>query len=74
MNGRPLIDLTSLFSAPEVAPRRAAPASLPPTTAPFQAPDFEEDESLLFEDEHASFSDMEAAQRKPVPQASAQTR
>lgn len=47
---RPLIELTSLFSAPEGQPRRSGAASPPPATNPFQAPDFGEDESLLLDD------------------------
>ncbi|QDI69061.1 hypothetical protein CD934_10370 [Streptomyces calvus] len=49
--GRPLIDSTSLFSAPERQPRRSTAVSPPPTTHPFQAPDFGEDEILWSEDE-----------------------
>ncbi|MBV7700400.1 hypothetical protein KWI83_33855 [Streptomyces sp. TRM70350] len=52
-NGRPLIDLTSLFSAPEAMPRYATAASPPPTTNPFQAPDFGENETFLIEDAQA---------------------
>lgn len=48
--GRPLIDLTSLFSAPEGQPRSSMAASPPPTTTPFQAPDFGEDETVLPEE------------------------
>ncbi|MFF5479104.1 hypothetical protein ACFY5C_17400 [Streptomyces sp. NPDC012935] len=47
---RPLIELTSLFSAPEGQPRRSTAASPPPATDPFQAPDFGEDESFLLDD------------------------
>ncbi|PLW72184.1 hypothetical protein C0036_13935 [Streptomyces sp. DJ] len=49
--GRPLIDSTSLFSALEGQPRRSAAVSPPPTTQPFRAPDFGEDEFLWSEDE-----------------------
>ncbi|GAB2830557.1 hypothetical protein GCM10027073_68560 [Streptomyces chlorus] len=58
-NRRPLIDLTSLFSAPEGAPRRTTAASPPPAADPFQAPDFGEDETFLFEDEQASLPDLD---------------
>ncbi|OQD53502.1 hypothetical protein BM536_028560 [Streptomyces phaeoluteigriseus] len=34
------MDSTSLFSAPEGAPRSATATSPPPTANPFQAPDF----------------------------------
>ncbi len=47
---RPLIDSTSLFSAPEGQSRRSTAASPPPATNPFQAPDFGEDETFLLED------------------------
>ncbi|WP_369271679.1 hypothetical protein AB5J55_18065 [Streptomyces sp. R11] len=47
---RPLIELTSLFSAPEGQPRRSDAASPPPATNPFQAPDFGEDESFPLDD------------------------
>ncbi|MDF3302272.1 hypothetical protein [Streptomyces tropicalis] len=50
MQGRPLIDLTSLFSAQEGQPRCPAAASPPPTANPFQAPDFGEDETFLLEE------------------------
>jgi len=46
----PPIDTTSLFSALEGQPSRSAAASPPPATNPFQAPDFGEDETLLFDD------------------------
>ncbi|MBO8190036.1 hypothetical protein JW592_32000 [Streptomyces sp. DW4-2] len=42
----PLIDPTSLFSAPEEHSRRFAAALAPPTTNPFQAPDFGEDDNF----------------------------
>ncbi|GGW18191.1 hypothetical protein GCM10018980_70210 [Streptomyces capoamus] len=48
------IDLTSLFSAPEGQPRRAAAASPAPVTNPFQAPDFGEEETLPLEDAQAA--------------------
>ncbi|WP_106432765.1 hypothetical protein [Streptomyces zinciresistens] len=50
MKGRPLIEPTTLFSALEGHPRRSAAVSPPPTTTPFQAPDFGEDEFLWSED------------------------
>lgn len=59
--GRPLIDLTSLFSAPEGAPRSSATASPSPTTNPFQAPDFGEDEAAVFEDEQGHVSGASTA-------------
>ncbi|WP_406201343.1 MULTISPECIES: hypothetical protein [unclassified Streptomyces] len=61
---RPLIELTSLFSAPEGQPRRSAAASPPPATNPFQAPDFGEDETFLFEDAEEVASDMRATRTK----------
>lgn len=63
-NGRPLIDLTSLFSAPEGAPRYATAASPPPATNPFQAPDLGENETFLLDGAQASLSHIEAAQRR----------
>ncbi|OQR60805.1 hypothetical protein B6E66_28885 [Streptomyces maremycinicus] len=50
------MDPTSLFSAPEGATRYATAALPPPTTNPFQAPDFGEDEIFLIEDAQASLS------------------
>ncbi|MFE9613255.1 hypothetical protein [Streptomyces sp. NPDC006012] len=50
MKARPLINPTSLFSAPDRQPSCAAAASPPPTTTPFQAPDFGEDETFPYED------------------------
>jgi hypothetical protein len=47
----PLIELTSLFSAPEGATHSTATASPPPATDPFQAPDFGEDEAAGFHEE-----------------------
>ncbi|SCE02535.1 hypothetical protein GA0115245_13025 [Streptomyces sp. di188] len=47
--GRPLIDSTSLFSAP-TGQTRSSTGSPRPTTQPFQAPDFGEDEALWTED------------------------
>ncbi|GAA3499020.1 hypothetical protein GCM10019016_061230 [Streptomyces prasinosporus] len=41
--GRTLIDATSLFSAP-AGQTRSSTGSPPPTTQPFQAPDFGEEE------------------------------
>jgi hypothetical protein len=51
-----------LFSAPEGATHAATAASPPPTTSPFQAPDFGEDETLLHNDAYASASDIGTAQ------------
>lgn len=48
--GRPLIDPKSLFSALEGQTRRSTAVSPPPTTNPFQAPDFAEDEFFWSED------------------------
>jgi hypothetical protein len=42
----PLIEPTSLFSAPEGQTRRSTAASPPPVTNPFRAPDFGEDETF----------------------------
>jgi hypothetical protein len=64
MKGRPLIDPTSLFSAPEGQPRGSSAASPPPTTNPFQAPDFEEDQAFLSEDSQASASGDRAPRRQ----------
>ncbi|MCF0085424.1 hypothetical protein ACH4KC_15145 [Streptomyces griseoaurantiacus] len=50
MNGSSLIDSTSLFSAPEGAPRGSAAASPPPVTDPFHAPDFGDEADLGFEE------------------------
>ncbi|PWI07358.1 hypothetical protein DIZ27_28285 [Streptomyces sp. NWU339] len=61
---RPPIDLTSLFSAPEGQPRRSTAASPPPTTNPFQAPDFGEDEAFPLEDPQEPASDMRAVRPK----------
>ncbi|MEE1671587.1 hypothetical protein RCR19_39890 [Streptomyces sp. WAC07094] len=47
---RPLIDVTSLFSAVEEQPRCSTASPPPAATNPFQAPDYEEDEAFLFED------------------------
>lgn len=44
----------SLFSAPEGQPRRSTAPSPPPTTEPFQAPDFGEDEIFRSEDAQES--------------------
>ncbi|KAB7850013.1 hypothetical protein FRZ00_05190 [Streptomyces mobaraensis] len=52
--GRSLIDSTSLFSAPEGAARRSGLEPPPPTTHPFQAPDFGEDEAVAPDDPFAS--------------------
>ncbi|MEU9055711.1 MULTISPECIES: hypothetical protein [unclassified Streptomyces] len=61
---RPLIELTSLFSAPEGQPRRSTTASPPPATNPFQAPDFGDDETFPFEDAEEVASDMRATRTK----------
>ncbi|MEV6023019.1 hypothetical protein [Streptomyces sp. NPDC052036] len=61
MKERPLIDLTSLFSALEGQPRRSAAASPPPATNPFQAPDFGEDETFLLDDAQEPASAPRAA-------------
>jgi hypothetical protein len=53
--------MTSLFSALEEQPRRPAAASPPPTTNPFQAPDFGEDETLPLEDAQEPASGIRAA-------------
>ncbi|OLZ65617.1 hypothetical protein AV521_31000 [Streptomyces sp. IMTB 2501] len=58
------MDLTSLFSALEGQPRCSAAASPPPTTNPFQAPDFGEDETFLPEHVHGLASGTRAAQPK----------
>ncbi|RSS39144.1 hypothetical protein EF902_28270 [Streptomyces sp. WAC05858] len=61
----PLIDLTSLFSAPEGQPRRSTAAALPlPTTNPFQAPDFGEDGVFPLEGAPGPVSGMCAARPK----------
>ncbi|PWI20603.1 hypothetical protein DI272_22070 [Streptomyces sp. Act143] len=57
--GIPPIEATSLFSAPDAQPRRSAAASPPPSTDPFQAPDFGEDE----------LSWSEAQEPAPAPRA-----
>nr|BFD83681.1 hypothetical protein StreXyl84_30820 [Streptomyces sp. Xyl84] len=62
-----LIDLTSLFSAPEGQPRRSAAASPPPATQPFQAPDFGdfgEDDTVLLEDVQEPVTAVRTARRK----------
>ncbi|PZH06104.1 hypothetical protein C1I97_18390 [Streptomyces sp. NTH33] len=58
------MDLTSLFSALEGQPRCATAASPPPTTNPFQAPDFGEDETFLLEEVQEPASGMRAARPK----------
>ncbi|GGS58884.1 hypothetical protein AB0E75_16455 [Streptomyces griseoviridis] len=57
MNGRSLIDSTSLFSAPEGAHSHATAASPPPVTNPFLTPDLgpEEDGYFPADEEPASF-------------------
>ncbi|AZS87352.1 hypothetical protein ELQ87_26340 [Streptomyces griseoviridis] len=62
--GRPLIDLTSLFSAPEGQTRSSTAALPPPTTNPFQAPDFGEDDSFLFDDVQEPVQDGRAARSR----------
>lgn len=65
--GRPLIDLTSLFSAPEGALSHSAAASPPPVTNPFQAPDFGDDEAFpafAADDADASGSNASTARRR----------
>jgi hypothetical protein len=64
MKGTPLIDLTSLFSAPEGQPRCATAASPSPATNPFQAPDFGEDETFLSEDVQEPASGIRALRPK----------
>jgi hypothetical protein len=49
-----------LFSAPEGAPLCSATALPPPTTNPFQAPDFGEDQDAVFEDAQGHVSGMSA--------------
>ncbi|MFI9250410.1 hypothetical protein [Streptomyces sp. NPDC053069] len=60
MKESPLIDLTSLFSALEAQPRCSKAASPPPTTNPFQAPDFGDDETWPPEDAQESASGIRA--------------
>ncbi|GGM94071.1 hypothetical protein GCM10011578_012920 [Streptomyces fuscichromogenes] len=62
--GRTLIDSTSLFSALEGQPRRSTAVSPPPTTDPFQAPDFGEDEILWSEDAQEPAPGMRAGRSK----------
>lgn len=54
----------SLFSALEEQPRCSTAASPPPTTNPFQAPDFREDEIFLLDDAQETASGMRAARPK----------
>ncbi|MEU0656194.1 hypothetical protein ACWEV9_00570 [Streptomyces albogriseolus] len=61
--GRPLIDATSLFSAPE-GQTHSSTGSPRPTTQPFQAPDFGEDENSWAEDAQQSDTDTHA--RRPA--------
>ncbi|GGQ75351.1 hypothetical protein Saso_36320 [Streptomyces asoensis] len=63
-NGRPLIDPTSLFSAPEGAKHHAGAASPPPATNPFQAPDFGEDDTFPAEDAQVSLPGLGTARRR----------
>ncbi|RZB17577.1 hypothetical protein StrepF001_22695 [Streptomyces sp. F001] len=58
------MDLTTLFSALEGQPRRSTAVSPPPTTKPFQAPDFGEDEIFWSEDAQVPASGMRAARPK----------
>ncbi|QEV10358.1 hypothetical protein CP972_18700 [Streptomyces prasinus] len=55
------MDTTSLFSAPEGAPRQATAASPRPEADPFQAPDFGEDDTFLYEEAQASFPDLDTS-------------
>ncbi|KAB2973879.1 MULTISPECIES: hypothetical protein [unclassified Streptomyces] len=51
-----------MFSAPhEGQPRRTGAASPPPTTTPFQAPDFGDDEGVWAEETDDREDDMTAA-------------
>ncbi|MEU1706591.1 hypothetical protein ABZ478_14445 [Streptomyces sp. NPDC005706] len=56
--------MTSLFSALEGQPSRSAAVSPPPATNPFQAPDFGDDETLLFEDVQEPDPAVRPARRK----------
>ncbi|AZQ40575.1 hypothetical protein EJ357_24990 [Streptomyces cyaneochromogenes] len=58
------MDPTSLFSALEGQPRRSTAVSPPPTTQPFQAPDFGEDEILWSEDAQEPSPGPRATRRK----------
>lgn len=64
MKEEPLIDLTPLFSALDGQPRCSTAASPPPTTKPFQAPDFGHDETLPLEDAQEPASGMRAVRPK----------
>jgi hypothetical protein len=59
-----LIDLTSLFSAVETQPCSPTAVSPLPTTNPFQAPDFGEEETSPLKDAQESASDKGAARPK----------
>lgn len=63
MNGRPLIDSTSLFSAPEGAYSHATAASPPPVNNPFLTPDLgpEEDWNSSADEEPEFFPGRSAA-------------
>lgn len=66
-NGSPLIEPSSLFSAPEGAERHhAASPSLRPATQPFQAPDFGEDETAWDEDAQIFTPDAWATPQRSV--------
>ncbi|MEV7369231.1 hypothetical protein ACFV2L_34745 [Streptomyces sp. NPDC059687] len=52
--------MTSLFSALEEQPRYSTAAPPPAATNPFQAPDYEEDETFLFEDVHGPAAGLHA--------------
>jgi hypothetical protein len=55
--------VTSLFSAPAQATRRATAASPPPATNPFQAPDLGEDETYPFDEAQAPAPGVDAGPR-----------
>ncbi|OSP44784.1 hypothetical protein B7767_03040 [Streptomyces sp. 13-12-16] len=60
----PLIEPTSLFSAPAMLPRPSVAASPPPATNPFLSPDFGEDETFVPEDAHDPAPDTRAARSR----------
>lgn len=64
--GRSLIDSTSLFSALEGQPRRSSTVIPPPTTQPFQSPDFGEDESLWSPEDEQEPAPGARATRRPT--------
>ncbi|AYN43732.1 hypothetical protein D9753_18420 [Streptomyces dangxiongensis] len=61
---------TSLFSAPEGQPRSSTAGSPRPTTNPFQAPDFGDDETLWTEDAEAPGPDS-GSDGRPARRAAA---